>query len=507
MFKKCQTNCQADKYLWIRKDTFYFMFELPKQNNKRRYFCKSLHTKNYYEATERAKLMVKTFNSNNLEIKTYIYTAQILLNKMIFEDYDEEIESGGQVLLQKKKRISPQTDPEILNQFFTVIHKLKNIEFKNFSPEDLAQLQQLLQQEREITLENVESLLKPFKEALLNKGTPNSDHTIEEIMEAMLKTADNSKIVENKKRKLITGLITEVGLKITDKYLKFYNEKIIQQISENIKSKKVKEGVKRTYAREIKNLIMYAHKLNPDVYKTNLIETITNFKKTSMEDTNPHWPYSDNELKQIFNPKNDYFKKNPDIFWTTLIGLFVGARSNAAFTLQYADIINVDNIDCIKFQATHPLKQLKNNATRRTVPIPQQLLDLGFVKWVQNQKKKSKAKDTDFIFPKCQTKTGQYNNKYTTRGLIKYITDIGITKNNPHKLDFHSLRKNANLCLESKGVPETFINDIIGWSGKNTRQQYYSNHNLQKIKEQSDKLRYDFLQSEFDYWKKVMSKK
>lgn len=507
MFKKCQTNCQADKYLWIRNDTFYFMFELPKQNNKRKYFCKSLHTKNYYEATERAKLMVKTFNSNNLEIKTYIYTAQILLNKMIFEDYDEEVESGGQVLLQKKKRISPQTDPEILNQFFTIIHKLKTTEFKNLSSEDLAQIQQLLQQEREITLGNVKFLLKPLQEALLNKSTPNSNHTIEYIMEAMLKKAANSKIVEHKKRKLITGLITEVGLKITDKYLKFYNENIIQQISENIKAKKVKDSVKRTYAREIKNLILYAHSLNPDVYKTNLIETITNFKKTSREDTNPHWPYSENELKLIFNTKNTYFKENPDVFWTTLIGMFVGARCNAAITLQYADIINVDNIDCIKFQSTHPIKQLKNPATRRTVPIPQQLLDLGFIDWVQNQKKKLKAKDTDFIFPRCQTKSGEYNNKFATRGLIKYVSDIGITKTNPHKLDFHSLRKNANLCLESKGVPETFINDIIGWEGKSTRQQSYSNHDLQKIKVQADKLCYDFLQPEFDQWKIIMANK
>ena len=506
MFKKCKTNCQSDKYLWIRNNTFYFMFELPKQNNKRRYFCKSLHTKNYYEATERAKIMVKTFNSNNIEIKTYIYTAQVLLNKMVFDEYDEEIESNGQVLLQKKKRISPQTDPEVLNQFFTIIHKLKNIEFKNLSSEDLAQIQQLLQQEREITLGNVESLLKSFKLSM-TKNIPNSDHTIEQIMESMFKTANNSKIVENKKRKLITNLITEVGLKITDKYSKFYTEKIIQQISENIKSKKVKNGVKRTYAREIKNLIMHAHNLNPDIYKTNLITTITDFKKTSKEDTNPHWPFTNDELKKIFDINNNYFKENHDVFWTTLIGMFVGARCNAAITLQYSDIVKIDNIDCIKFQDTHPIKQLKNEATKRTVPIPQQLLDLGFVEYINNQKLKLKAKDTDFIFPKCQTKNGQYNNKYTTRGFIKYITDIGITKNNPHKLDFHSLRKNANLQLESVGVQETFINDIIGWSGNNTRQKHYSNHELKQIKENSDKLRYDFLQTEFDYWKKVMLKK
>lgn len=502
MFKKCKTNCQSDKYLWIRNNTFYFMFELPKQNNKRRYFCKSLHTKNYYEAKEKAKIMAKDVNSGNLEAKQLIYAAKSLMDSMIFDEYDEEIESNGKVITQKIKKISPENDPKTVQAFLIIVSKLNKIKMQTLDDDDIKIIKEIAQATYKV---NLKELLKNYD--IVPKSNPNSDHTIEQIMESMFKTANNSKIVENKKRKLITNLITEVGLKITDKYLKFYNEKIIQQISENIKSKKVKNGVKRTYAREIKNLIMHAHNLNPDIYKTNLITTITDFKKTSKEDTNPHWPFTNDELKKIFDINNNYFKENPDVFWTTLIGMFVGARCNAAITLQYSDIVKIDNIDCIKFQDTHPIKQLKNEATKRTVPIPQQLLDLGFVEYINNQKLKLKAKDTDFIFPKCQTKNGQYNNKYTTRGFIKYITDIGITKNNPHKLDFHSLRKNANLQLESVGVQETFINDIIGWSGNSTRQRHYSNHDLKQIKENSDKLRYDFLQTEFDYWKKVMLKK
>ncbi len=50
MFKKCKANCQANDNLYLRGDVFYYMVELPRQNGKRRYFIKSLHTKNYYEA-------------------------------------------------------------------------------------------------------------------------------------------------------------------------------------------------------------------------------------------------------------------------------------------------------------------------------------------------------------------------------------------------------------------------------------------------------------------------
>ena len=55
MFKKCKANCQANDNLYLRGDVFYYMVELPRQDDKRRYFIKSLHTKNYYEALEKAK--------------------------------------------------------------------------------------------------------------------------------------------------------------------------------------------------------------------------------------------------------------------------------------------------------------------------------------------------------------------------------------------------------------------------------------------------------------------
>ncbi|MBQ6736631.1 MAG: site-specific integrase [Alphaproteobacteria bacterium] len=502
MFTKCKTKCQADKNLWIRNNVFYFMVEIPRKNGKRRYFCKSLHTTNYYEAQERAKIMVKSLNSNNIEAKTYIHLAQTVINKLKFDEFDEKVDVGGQTIIQHQKSLSQQNDPETVQELVNIASKLSAITQSTLDDDDIKKITEIVNIAVAAQLQNMvkSGNFKP-------KTAPGSNYTIEYIVDSMLKKANNTKDVATKRYNRINNLLNGVGLKLTDNYSKFYTAEIIQKMCDNIKALNVKGSVKRTYTREIKNIIMHAHNLDPDTYKTNLINVIPEFKKTSKDEIDPHWPYSDDELKQIFNPANDYFKKNPDVFWTTLIGLFVGARCNAAITLQYADIINVDGIDCIKFQDTHPIKQLKNAATHRTVPIPLQLLNLGFVDYVKRQQAKSNAQPTDFIFPKCQTSSGQYNNKFTTRGFIKYINDIGITKNNPHKLDFHSLRKNANLCLESKAVPETFINDIIGWEGRSTRQQSYSNHDLQKIKVQADKLCYDFLQPEFDQWKIIMVNK
>lgn len=497
MFTKCKTNCQADKHLWIRNNIFYYMIELPQKNGKRRYFCKSLHTKNYYEAQEKAKIMVENIDKKDYEAKTYVLAAKAIMEKMVFDEYEIQVESGDRVFMQKIKRISPKTDPAIIKAAIEIASK--KLDLSRFSQSD--------QEVMKIFAKMVGDYLMSQGVVVVQNPGSGSNHTIEEIMDFMFKKAKNVKKVEQNRRSLITKMLKGVGLKLTDKYLKFYKTEIIQKMCDNIDSLHVTGSVKRNHAREIKNLILWAHNIDPDTYKTNLINLIPDFDKTRKDERNPHWPYKEDELKQIFNPENDYFKENPDVFWTTLIGLFIGARSNAAITLQYGDIIKVDNIDCIKFQANHPLKQLKNPASRRTVPIPKQLLDMGFVEYIQKQKNKLKATDKDFLFPRCHTESGEYNNKFMTRGFIQYIKDIGITDNNPHKLDFHSLRKNASQRLEFVGVSDTFINDIIGWEGKGTRQQSYSNHDLIKIKEQADKLHYDFLQTEFDYWKNVMAKK
>ena len=44
MIKKCDAKCGADcdanlSHLWLRNNIFYYRVELPRKNNKRRYYC------------------------------------------------------------------------------------------------------------------------------------------------------------------------------------------------------------------------------------------------------------------------------------------------------------------------------------------------------------------------------------------------------------------------------------------------------------------------------------
>ena len=502
MFKKCMAKCYAspDKNLYLRGKIFYYMMELPRENGKRRYYIKSLHTDNYYEAREKVKDMANNVDKTQIN-KTFARLRQ-LLRQLTFEQNSRPIDLKA-MCSGNSEPTKVYGDINVVNELLKIHETLNEIKAGMLTPEQKQNLNLLNQIAPKLEI-LVDNTLNPIVSVKANET-----YTIKDVIDGMFKKTTNTDMVNKKKRKLIEKMLGWVGFEKekldTYKYSEFYKADNIQNICEKVKDMDITGSVKRNYTREITNLIKFAHILDPDMYKTNLISLIPEFDKTKNSEVKPHWPFSESELKQIFNTNNDYFKNNPDVFWTTLIALFVGARCNAAITLQYGDIIEESGIDCIHFQDNHPIKQLKNDASIRKAPIPKQLLDIGFVDWVNRQKQKLKTNAEDFIFPKCKTKSGEYNNKFSTRGFIQYIKELGIPDKNPDKrLDFHSLRKNANLRLAKFVNDPSYINDIIGWEGTNTREKHYSQHNLQEIKEQADKMVYDFLQPELDYWKKVM---
>ena len=143
MFKKCKANCQANDNLYLRGNVFYYMVELPRQDGKRRYFIKSLHTKDYYEALERLKLMKDDSYSKTIEAKTLIFAAESISKTMAFDEYDEEVDCGGQVMMRKVKRISTQNDPIKIKALLEIYSKLQNLKSSISDPDTISRIQNL----------------------------------------------------------------------------------------------------------------------------------------------------------------------------------------------------------------------------------------------------------------------------------------------------------------------------------------------------------------------------
>ena len=474
-------NCMASKiHLQLRNKTFYYRVELPRVNNKRRYKIISLHTQN-------------------------------LFNNLIFESDD----TGGIFTLVtnfSSKRLSKRNKVKDVAELYSLYCGMSE-EIKKLSEENKALMNHIKNLEKEIkeyigpVNVAIAEICKP-KQSVSEPQTPG--YTIGQVLDNMMlqKSASNTKTYQTRKRQAIVNLLINAELSLDDDYAKFHEVSMIEKLSKNIiNDTSIKNDSKKMRVNYLKELATCGNNINPEVYKNNILNLFPQIDNTKKIDKNPHRPYEKDKLLEMFNPKYDYFQKNPDAFWACMIALFTGARINAAITLQYKDILIKDGIPCIQFCSDHKIKQLKNEASERFVPIHQQLLDLGFVDYINRQKARLKAKDTDFIIKKCQTKSGEYNNKFFTRELSPFFMEIKVKTGNNDGFDFHSFRKNLSIALQDSGVGATYINDIIGWEGKTTMEQSYSNHTLAQIKNEMQKFSYDFLKPHFAKWKTIMAKK
>lgn len=399
------------------------------------------------------------------------------------------------------KKLSKRNKRETIEDLFWTYYSATQEEIKALRTEN-----------REL-MSKVESILPQLQDfmkamPMSPAKVPVSSHTISEVLESMLFKGNNCKSEQIRKRNTIVRLLNQVGLNVEDDYSKFHDIKVIESICRNIvEPVNVKGDMKRKLIRYIKELATCGSNMDSDNYKTNIISNLPKVEKTKKAERNHYIPYTKDQLLEIFDPKHAYFKDNPDAFFACLIALYTGARANGALTIQYNDVMIKEGINCIEFVENHPIKDLKTDASERIVPIHPQLIDIGFVDYVRRNEKRLNAKGTDFIFPKCQTKSGKWNNKYTVRNVLAFFKSIGIKTGSKDGLAFHSFRKNASLALQEAGVIPSYINDIIGWDGKSTMEKYYSGHTLGEINNEVSKFGYDYLKPHFAKWKAILAGK
>jgi len=481
MGKKCESFCDArHSNLWLRGNVFYFIMEAPRVNGKRRYIRISLKTGDYYEAMAIVKSTKIRMKGGHPDFKQ--------IHDELKEFHDMLANPSAQLKSSIHIAKMAMAQQEEFGVLTTRYEELKKIPFEQMTTMQRQMLETLKHQ----------LSLTPVK-------PPTPVRKISDVLEAMLLRAQNVPEESQRKRQYIEKLLKEVGLRLDSDYSEFHNETIIKAISKNILARTdIKGDAQKTYIRYIKDLMTYASELYPDDYKSNIALILPKVKKTSKTERNPHQPYTEAQLLEMFDPKHEFFEKNPDIFYACLIAMFTGARANAATTIQFDDIYTKDGIPCVEFRKNHEIKRLKNEASERIVPINPQLLDLGFLDYIKRNQKARKATGKEFVFEKCITRNGTHNEKYPIRDFGKFLESIGIRDGG--KFDFHSFRKNANGMMDNV-IPGTYINAIIGWEGKDTREQSYTHYSLAQIKAQVDKCEYAYLKPHFAKWKKIMTEK
>lgn len=365
----------------------------------------------------------------------------------------------------------------------------------------IALMEQTLCQQQQMLIQMMRQMTK--QQSAKRKYSP----TIEQVLERFVTKKGKDSEETHRKYNALLRYINAVGLSIKDKYAQLHNEQTLLKIVANIADRTdIKGDQKVRHVRWINELVKFAVFAYPDTFKTDVLVSQPQIRRTPKSAKRPHTPYSESQLKRMFDPNRRFFRKYPEMFWGCMIALFTGSRKNAVFTLQYKDIIQKDGIWCINFIEDCPgIKRLKTEDSQRIVPIHSTLIKMGFLDYVH---RKSRVNPEDFIFKKvCFTSTGNLST-HMTRKFFWFLEDIGVRDESTGRYDFHSFRKNANITMEKCGIIRSYIDKIIGWQSRGSEgERSYSNYTIKQLSEQLELLHYDCLKNEFKEWKKIMAKK
>lgn len=194
--------------------------------------------------------------------------------------------------------------------------------------------------------------------------------------------------------------------------------------------------------------------------------------------TNSHKPFTDDELKAIFQPSLLNKCERPADFWLPMLGLFTGGRLNELCQLDVADIRQHKGIWGISFIDDAPDKSLKSPAARRTIPVHSTLLECGFLDYVEDAKRRGDGRKL-FPYLTYSDKHGYAATPSERWG--KYLDELGIT--DPQKV-FHSFRSTSNDRLKQNGVPEESRCQFVGHEHDSVNSIIYSNpHNLDFLRD------------------------
>lgn len=172
--------------------------------------------------------------------------------------------------------------------------------------------------------------------------------------------------------------------------------------------------------------------------------------------------------------------------WGPLIGLYSGARLNEICQILLADIQKVEDIWCFSLTDEGDGQQLKNDASRRFVPIHPRLIELGLLSYVEELRTQRETR----LFPLLsRDRKNGWGRRLSHWFNVVFLPALSLKS---PELVFHSLRHTVATRLSQAGVAEPIVKQIVGHTQLGVLQQVYvaEGYKLHQLLEALRKLPY-----------------
>lgn len=172
-------------------------------------------------------------------------------------------------------------------------------------------------------------------------------------------------------------------------------------------------------------------------------------KKARKTTRNEILPFNDSQIELVFSLAA-YHHREPAKFWIPLILLYTGARLDEIAQLHVSDLV----IDDTRFKGSQPYfkvenlddddpalhKKAKSLSANRYIPLPKQLIEIGFLDYAN----KMKAQEQAHMFPDLPHNRGRNRGSLVSTAFMKMFRELGSkdekTGLNTKRINTHSLR-------------------------------------------------------------------
>lgn len=180
----------------------------------------------------------------------------------------------------------------------------------------------------------------------------------------------------------------------------------------------------------------------------------------------------------LFNILND----KPHVLYSFMFNLFTGTRINEFYRIRTEDILvhesNNHRIFYIWLNENYSKQSLKNENAHRNIIIPNILIDLGILNYINRRINKNE----EWLWKQNASGYGSISTFYT-RNIEKYLPEVAYNYKNKKKgaknlLQFRCLRKNFVKAVESEQIrpphfSELNLKKLIGHEESTSSGKYY----------------------------------